>query len=237
MNPQLKKYAITLDIDWAPDCAIEYCLDLLDEYKVKATFFVTHKTKMNSEIERRGHLLGIHPNFLPNSTQGNSVKEIIEECLLYAPNAWCIRMHALVQSSPLLHEVFGSFKQLKLDVSLLMHRSEYAHKCLWDFGGVKFERLLYNWEDDAEFSQQRFSDNDNIFFGDLTVFDFHPIHVLLNSSNGSEYANLKTLLNGRNLTDMARSEMSAFRNKSDGVEDFFRRVLNSKATSIGLNEI
>ena len=42
----LKKYSLTFDIDWAPDFAIQHCLDLLEEAKVSAAFFATHKIIM-----------------------------------------------------------------------------------------------------------------------------------------------------------------------------------------------
>ena len=53
-----KQYIITFDIDWAPDFALSQCLDLLDHANITATFFTTHKTCMNAEISRRGHILG-----------------------------------------------------------------------------------------------------------------------------------------------------------------------------------
>ena len=59
-----KRFVLTFDIDWAPDFAILYCLELLDDAKCKATFFATHSTSLNQEIVNRGHDLGIHPNFL-----------------------------------------------------------------------------------------------------------------------------------------------------------------------------
>ena len=187
----VKKYALTFDIDWAPDYAILKCCDLVENANCKATFFATHDTPINREIISRGHNLGIHPNFLPGSSHGTDVQTIISECLKYAPEAWCMRTHSLVQSSPLLQEIFGSFPQLKLDVSLLMHRSPFAHKTKWDFDGVSFDRLLYNWEDDAQFSAFNMKEIPELFFGELTVFDFHPIHVFLNSTDGSEYRKLK----------------------------------------------
>ena len=124
----MKKYVLTFDIDWAPNFVISHCLNLLDSANCKATFFATHSTPLNNEIVERGHNLGIHPNFLKGSSHGSNVKEIISECLSYAPHAWCMRTHSLMQSSPLLHEIFSNFPQLKLDVSLLMHRSPFAHK-------------------------------------------------------------------------------------------------------------
>jgi hypothetical protein len=231
------RYSLTFDIDWAPDFVIYFCLDLLDKYDVKGTFFATHNTPANHEIEARGHTLGIHPNFLPNSTHGNSVIEIIEECLNYAPNAHCLRTHSLVQSSPLLHEVFKNFDQLHLDVSLLMHRSKHAHKCLWEFDGVKFERLLYNWEDDAEFAKQRYNTDQDLFFGEITVYDFHPIHIFLNSTDGSEYSQLKKIFKGRHLNEVRAEEFKQFINDGIGVQTYLKRILNSTGMSVDLNEI
>ena len=231
------KYVLTFDIDWAPDFAILDCLDILDKAKISATFFTTHSTVMNEEIIRRGHILGIHPNFLNNSSHGNNTYSIIKNCLSYAPNAWCIRTHALVQSSPLLFEIFNNFPQLKLDVSLFMHRSIYSHKCSWDFNGVIFERLLYNWEDDAEFSNQRFCNPNELFFGDLTVLDFHPIHVFLNSSNGTEYKKLKDKIAGTALQKINNKTAEKFKNDGIGVRNHLDSILASNYTCVSLKSI
>ena len=98
---------LTFDIDWAPDWVIEDLLEILDSKDVKATIFCTHKTEMNQEICHRGHNLGIHPNFMQGSTQGESVKEIINNLLDLVPNAKCIRNHGLYQSTRLLYDIFS----------------------------------------------------------------------------------------------------------------------------------
>ena len=232
-----KKYILTFDIDWAPDFAILHCLDILEKANISATFFATHQTPINTEITRKGHILGIHPNFLPNTSQGSDTQSIIRECLSYAPDAWCMRTHSLVQSSPLLHEIFLNFPQLKLDVSLLMHRSQYAHKCNWEFEGVSFERLLYNWEDDAEFSRQKFGDSKELFFGELTVCDFHPIHVFLNSSDGNEYKKLQDKMYGFPLQKMNMETAISLQNNGVGVRDHLEMILASKQICLRLDEI
>ena len=232
-----KRYALTFDIDWAPDFVILHCLELLDDARCKATFFATHSTPLNQEIVNRGHNLGIHPNFLPNSSQGSSVQEIISECLSYAPDAWCMRTHALVQSSPLLHEIFSKFPQLKLDVSLLMHRSTFSHKVQWDFDGVTFDRLLYNWEDDAQFSSYKRDNSPDLFFGELTVFDFHPIHVFLNSTDGSEYRNLKLEQPKLPLSSLDKQIVVKHVNPNLGTRSYLEKVLSSNNRCIGLDEI
>ena len=238
MNNINCRYSLTFDIDWAPDFAIAYCLDLLDIYKVSGTFFATHHTDLNQEIIRRGHVLGIHPNFLPNSSHGKDEIEVVEHCLAFAPGAWCMRAHAHMQSSPILLNVFKHFPQLKLDVSLFMHRLENAQKGEWDFGGVRFDRILYNWADDAEFSRQRYNAPEDCFFGHLTIFGFHPIHIALNSSDGREYATLKKELNGKFLGSVSPEQLRMYRNENSiGVETFLTSIFNIDAKSILLKDI
>ena len=234
-----KKYSITFDLDWAPDFAIEKCLDILSKFNIKGTFFSTHHTDFNQEILRQGHCLGIHPNFLANSSHGNSINEIIENCLKFNPNAWCMRSHSLFQSSKILYKIFKTFPQLKLDLSLFMHRAKYVQKTKWEYDGVSFDRIMYNWEDDAEFSYKRFSKKENIFFGNTTIFNFHPIHVFLNSYDGSEYNNLKNALNNRKLNRVSLDSAKKFcNNKSNGIQFFLRRVLSSsRARSISLGDV
>ena len=232
-----KRYALTFDIDWAPDYMILHCLELIESAGYKATFFATHSTPLNKEIVDRGHNLGIHPNFLPGSSQGSNVQEIISECLTYAPDAWCMRTHSLVQSSPLLHEIFLKFPQLKLDLSLFMHRSPFAHKVKWDFDGVTFERLLYNWEDDVHFSSFNKDNLPDLFFGELTVFDFHPIYVFLNSTDGSEYRTLKLEQSHLPLSSLDKQIVERYVNPGLGTQTYLKEILLSKNKCVGLDEI
>lgn len=232
-----KEFILTFDIDWAPDYVLEDCLKLLAATTRKGTFFATHATKLNQKIIDNGHNLGIHPNFLPNSSHGDDVISIVENCFTFAPNSWCIRTHALFQSSPLLHKIFKTFPQLSLDVSLLMHRSPHAHKCNWEFEGVSFERLLYNWEDDAEFSSYQANAMPNLFYGRLTVFDFHPIHIYLNSSDGSEYRRLKKETNGAPLYDVDEATLKKFINVGIGTRTYFEHILSSDLTCKRIEEL
>ena len=54
---------ITFDVDWAPDCAIDFVVDALCKFNVKSTWFITH---MSPAIERLMTMptlfeIGIHP--------------------------------------------------------------------------------------------------------------------------------------------------------------------------------
>ena len=232
-----KRFALTFDIDWAPDYAILECLALLGRAGCKATFFATHRTPVNGEILARGHDLGIHPNFLPGSSHGQGVAQVISNCLSYAPDAWCVRTHGLVQSTPLLEEMFGTFPHLKLDVSLFMHHSPFAHIVKGEYGGVSFDRLLYNWEDDAEFALFTEQEIPQLFYGELTVFNFHPIHVFLNSSDGREYRHLKHNYRNVPLNSIDIVDAREYKNTGWGTKTYLTSILDSRYKCVGIGDI
>lgn len=233
-NNHKKKYHISFDIDWAPDIAIQLCLDMLEEKNIKSTFFATHHTDMNLEIVKRGHELGIHPNFMDNSSHGNSLEEIIDTCLAFAPDARYIRTHGLVQSTNLMCEIFKKYPQFEADVSSLMHTAKHVERIQHGFQGICFDKILFNWEDDAEFYKQRFDKDAEHFFGEITIFNFHPIHVYLNSSDGSEYRRLK---DKGELSKFTAEEMNPFCNKKVGVKNFFEDVIFSQNKPILLSDL
>ena len=230
-------YHITFDIDWAPDDSIKLCLDMLSRSSLKATFFTTHHTDMNQEIILQGHELGIHPNFLSGSTHGEDVLEIVETCLGFAPEARYMRTHSLYQSSRLLYEVFGSFPQLTTDLSLFMHRARHAQRCTWSFDGVSFDRILYNWEDDAQFYDPNYDYSRAKFFGEVTIYDFHPIHVDLNSRELTPYGRLRELLGSRRLFTASSNELESCRNPGQGTCDFLGSIIDSAAQPINLEDV
>ena len=99
-----------------------------------------------------------------------------------------------------------------------------------------FERLLYNWEDDAEFSSFMKNKMPELFFGELTVFDFHPIHVFLNSTDGREYRRLKSENSHISLSSLDIRIAERYLSKGVGTQSYLK-VLSSKNRCIGLDEI
>ncbi|WP_341452631.1 polysaccharide deacetylase family sporulation protein PdaB [Desnuesiella massiliensis] len=80
-----KKISLTFDLSWGEDNTMKI-LDVLDQYKVKATFFVvggwidyTPKNELLiKEIDKRGHEIGNHSNMHPDMTK-ISRERIIKE--------------------------------------------------------------------------------------------------------------------------------------------------------------
>src|SRR4051812_39287991 len=142
-----KDFVITIDVDWAPDFAIDFTSQLLIKNNVRATWFVTHESPA---VERlRSHLelfeLGIHPNLLPGSTHGANEDEVLSHLQRLVPNAACMRTHGLYQSSSFLIKANTKFG-IKADLSLLLPRAAnlVPHKIKWS--GANLWRFPYFWE-------------------------------------------------------------------------------------------
>lgn len=187
---------ITLDIDWAPDYAIDFAASLLIEAQVRATWFVTHDSPAVRRLRQHPHLfeLGIHPNFLPGTTHGKTESEILSHCMEFAPQARVVRTHGLVQTSNLLEKIIDE-TPISVDVSLFLPHAAALEPVVyyWE-NGKRLVRLPYMWEDDFEMVRPdgiwdlaRMIDRGT----GLMIMDFHPIHVFLNSLTLATYRSVR----------------------------------------------
>lgn len=233
--------AITFDIDWAPDWTISACAEACARHNVPATFFVTHDSPVARSLRSEKLFeCGIHPNFLPNSSQGRSTREVIEFCLDLVPDARSMRTHSLVQSSPLFVELPGIAPQIEFDVSLYLHLHPGLQpvRWQWDSAAKPIWRLPYYWEDDFAACDPTWRWSNAAPQSDgLRIFDFHPILVALNASKLDCYRDLKRHMGGRALADATRGEVAELRGAGDGTATFFERLLGSGETFARVSDL
>lgn len=212
---------VTLDLDWAPDAAIDACAELLRSHGVPATWFVTHASPA---VERlRGHdgfELGIHPNFLPGSTHGETVEEVLDHCLALVPDATSMRTHSLVQSTQILAAVLER-TPIRADVSVYLPRAPWVAPVEYVWRGRTLVRVPYVWEDDVELENGTLLDGIDLDGPGLKVFDFHPAHVFLNSGSMEPYRSV-----ARGLPDV---DLAPHVSDGDGVGTVFRGLLERVA--------
>ncbi len=197
---------LTFDVDWAPDFMVEAVAGALVERDVKATWLVTHSSPAIDRLRERPDLfeLGIHPNFLPGSSHGATVAEVLATSMHLVPEARSMRSHALVQSSPILTAVLES-TPIRCDSSLLLPDVVGIGPVRFPHAGGELVRIPYFWEDDVEMLRRepRWTLHD---YGDgpgLRVFDFHPVHVFLNAADTESY---RVLVAGGGLASIAEEE-------------------------------
>jgi hypothetical protein len=202
----LNELYLTFDIDWAHDEIITDTIELVEAHESSATWFITHKTtlleRLRSNIDFE---LGIHPNFNflldGDNRAGKDAAEVVDRLLAFLPEAKCVRSHSLTQSSK-LSELFR-FKGLTHECNTLIPAiSEITLKPWTSFCGLT--RVPYFWEDDVHILYESIGiPQQNIVElattekkkggGGLKVFDFHPIHVFLNTESLDRYERTRPL--------------------------------------------
>lgn len=181
---------LTFDIDWASDEVLNYTVDILEKYDVAATFFVTHDTPALQRIKENPKLeLGIHPNFnfLLNGSfdNGQNIHEVLKGILEIVPEAKSVRSHSMTQSSHILEafKLFGLTHDANHFISVI---AEIDLKPWIHWNGLI--RCPYFWEDDVHYIEKdEYSVDQLLSRNGLKIFDFHPIHVYLNTEAADRY--------------------------------------------------
>lgn len=198
MKPTREIVYLTFDLDWACDTVLCKTLDILEEANLPATIFVTHSTPLLSRMRQNKKLeLGAHPNFIPIGKQNCDLSEflthaesLLESYKQLVPEAKTMRAHGLTQNSRLLDLIaktgFTRESNLLITLSSGMNLRAFHH---WN--GLM--RVPYFWEDDihcVEIERKNWPNWDTGPFLKnpcLKVFDFHPIHLFLNTENLERY--------------------------------------------------
>lgn len=193
------KVFLTFDIDWACNEVLDFLLDILNKADIKATLFCTQKTENLTKIKKNPKIkFGIHPNFNPllegNLQYGKNIDEIIQFYKDIVPEAISVRSHSLAQSS-LIVQSYAKFG-LKYDCSHFIPFNSKIELKPWLHWDEKIINVPHFWEDDVHCISRQ-ENNVEIYLKSkgLKVFDFHPIHIFLNTENIDRYYKSKKFHN------------------------------------------
>jgi hypothetical protein len=205
--------SITLDIDWACDEVIADSLQLLADAGLRATLFATHNTTLLRDAGN--HEIGIHPNFLPTKDYASVLDKLRETY----PSAKGVRCHSYYQSTPIL-DLFVQ-RGLKYDSNIVMLRCD-GIRAFRHWNGLV--RMPVFWEDDVNCVAGGDWDADALSLSDpesLYIFDFHPIHLFLNTETMERYRRAKPhYQDAKKLTGLANPSTNG-----TGTRVFFKQLL------------
>jgi hypothetical protein len=215
---------ITLDTDWAPDFILSFVADILTKKNIKATWFITNNSPYLEKL-KKNHLfeLGIHPNFELNSTQGKDPNSVMTYLKKIVPNAKSSRSHSLFQSS----KIFLMFRKygIENDVSLFLPNTIILQPHYLKF--AQLYRFPFRWEDDIYLMENNTIDIDVNKIPGLNIFNFHPIHIYLNSNSMYNYEQLKSTVG---LNNLSQKNTDKYVNDGQGIRTFFSKLLDSLET-------
>ena len=179
MRQEKPVIVFSMDTDWAHDYVLEYALALFKKHSLAVTVFATHGTKLLEKMNK--HLeVGIHPDFLNCEDHAFTINKM----LTMYPNARGVRAHNLFEYSRLLK----LYKKggINWDSSQLLYLCPFIQPYRHPSGLV---RLPIFWEDDDYLSFNPRWDIGSLGLErpGVKCFDFHPIHLYLNSFSMNAY--------------------------------------------------
>ena len=212
MNNQV---CITIDTDWAVDDILRDTLVLVEKVGLPVTFFATNESAVLASLKQSHYEIGLHPNFFGASTDDELLNAISKLQKLY-PEAIGARSHGL----------FVSYKILQLYKNIGMRYESnnflYMHPYLRPTERFKeLESIPFMWSDDKAIELETFESFDFTTPG-LKVYNFHPIHIYLNTPNVAYYEKCKPYYHDP-------VSLEALRYKGHGVREHFIRFLEELA--------
>ncbi|WP_271255177.1 polysaccharide deacetylase WbmS family protein [Pseudanabaena sp. Chao 1811] len=196
----------TVDIDWANEIVIADTLNLFSSYNVRCTLFATHNSPVLNKCDRSFFEIGLHPNF--NTLlqgKGGNPDNILDELQTIYPEAIGVRSHSLTQNGWLLDKFKEKGMCYEVNQFLPYHQGLKPFK-LWN----GLWRIPFNWEDDYHFAFGYDFEDTRIDLRDegLNIFNFHPIHVFLNSENNIRYLAVKNNLENIDILNKMQNKSS-----------------------------
>jgi SAM-dependent methyltransferase len=170
-------FCFTSDIDWNHDNAIAAVLELFAKHGVKLTVFATHQTPIFSGY--RNLQIGVHPNFLPGSSHGATVQEVLDHVFGLFPDAETYRSHSYYDSHQLSEEM--SRRGVAYDANLSLYMQDDIRPLRHCHGAWRFPTFFddnIHWFHGGawRFDQLR----DRLLTPGLKIFNFHPYPIALN---------------------------------------------------------
>jgi len=205
------KICVTLDADWACDEVIEYSIQFLEEYDVKATIFATHESSLLKSLDPKKFEVGIHPNLAAS----DDYEKTVDELLRFYPKSIGVRCHGCVQST----NIFRLYIQngLKYDSSTYIPLREGLYPW-WRL--KKLVCIPFYWADDTMFSSGLPFEPSQLHLSKngLKVYIFHPIHVFANTQSEEHYREFKPFYN-------QVDKLTRLRGKNGGTQTLFVELL------------
>jgi hypothetical protein len=224
--------AITFDIDWAPDWAIELCAALCRSRGIPATFFATHASPALTALRQDPLFeVGLHPNFLPGSSHGKTFEEVMDFSIRLVPEARSMRTHDLFGCSSLFGLIARRYTRIQVDASLFLPGRSCAPVIL-HYGEPPRQliRVPFSFADNVAARSPGWRWDAEPALGDgLTVFDFHPSLIALNLATPAAYAKAKSTIEGRPLHTATQDEFAPLVNEGAGARTYLKRLLAALA--------
>ncbi len=219
-------YCFTSDVDWASEAVMDNFFSQIDPLEIKPTLFVTHPSEIIQSYFNAGKIeRGIHPNFLANSSHGNSFKEIVENCIQWAPESDSFRSHRAFDVTDITHLLqrdYG-YKYMSNQITILQdfirpifHESRLINfPVFFEDGTHLYNELQFNLD-----SYQKYFTSPGI-----KIISFHPMNFVFNSPTMPFMRGLKDSLTREEYSNITSNTIKKLKNKDAGVGEMVLNII------------
>lgn len=218
-------FCFTADIDWASEVVIQYSHDILCGDNLKLTYFNTHPSLFLNQLslDKKIRLL-IHPNFLPDSSHGNSFKDVMNYCKTLVPDADGFRCHRYFEVNDILDDFFQQgFKffsnhctRCETDIKPLVHRSGLLSLPIFleDGGYLLMDPAL-------DFNQLI----PKLASPGLKIINFHPAHMAFNTPDFMYTRKIKDRVSRASWNNMQIEDIKKVEHTGLGVRNSIQQII------------
>ena len=202
-------FVITIDTDWVTDRVLDDTLQLLADHGVDATLFMTNKTG----VDTGNHEIALHPNYTSMDLERHFCERLNE-----FPEAKGVRSHSLFFSER-LRAIYHKYN-MEYQSNQMMYGVPDIKPYMFSPTALEipvFFMDTFNYTmtgESAAFNADGILNNNG-----LKVFDFHPIHIFMNTSSFAHYDQFKQYYrDDKNLPEFKNT-------KIPGIRDWFIDLL------------
>lgn len=219
-------FCFTSDIDWASEEVIQLSHETLSGNDLKLTYFNTHPSQYLAELHAKNHIkLLIHPNFLPDSSHGNSYQEVIDYCQQLVPDADGFRCHRYFEVNDIMDDFAKRGFQF---VSNHCTRCEAHIKPLWHRSGLLSLPIFLEdggyllMDPSLNFDQLTAQLNTP----GLKIINFHPAHMAFNTPNFFFTRTIKDSMSRAAWNQLSCSEIKKVAYNGHGIRSVIQRIID-----------
>ena len=216
-------FVFTSDVDFVSDDIIEFAYKPFESLPL--TVFITGESKYLAKAFTQNHLWEAepHPNFCYGSTHGSSQREVFETINKFHCERYGVRCHRYYSSNDIEEEFarlgYGYLSNVCTDIQEV---KPFWTRCgmlqipiyFEDGGYLKYHGMPKL--DDIVGNMQ----NDGVY-----VFNFHPIHIALNSCDFTASRQLKDSILPSEYSRLTMADVAPYRNNEYGIADFIDELI------------
>lgn len=217
------KIAISIDIDWACEAAIELTLDYFEKKKVPVTVFTTHNSKVVKD-RLKNIEVGLHPYFDTQSSHGDTIEKTVATVLNLPHNLNAYRCHRFLVSN----EIQEAMKQAGMKcASNVCTNLEIIPPFFNRFNLLEIPIFI---EDGAYLYNNHPLEMSSLLKKSLVseglkTLLIHPMHFVLNSPNWEYMVQIKKKCDRKKWNEMAKTDLLNLKNHEKGIGTLFKSLM------------